>query len=132
MRRLFASYSYFAREPLGISTKTSTVRVVGRAFGGTFLPLQRGRDQERDLSLRALRSIPSGHLARRPAHDLLVHLRKLARDGHARIRRHGSEVSERRGDAVRALVRDDRPPLREKCRETPLPLAALLREEAEE
>src|SRR5688572_10488545 len=132
MRPLFASYSYFAREPFGISTKTSTVRVVGRAFGGTYPPLQRGRDHEGDLSLRALRSIPSGHLARRPAHDLLVHLRELARDGHARVRRHGSDVGERRGDAVRALVRDDGPPLREQRREAPPPLAALLREEAEE
>src|SRR5688572_6475160 len=132
MRPLFASYSYFAREPFGISTKTSTVRVVGRAFGGTLPPLQRGRDHERDLSLRALRSIPSGHLARRPAHDLLVHLRELARDGHACIGRHRRDVRERRGDAVRALVRDHRPPLREQRREPPTALAALFREEAEE
>src|SRR5258708_21219210 len=129
---VFWSSSYFAREPRGISTKTSTC--LGFALVGIRPPWAtvRRRDDDRDLPLRAIGSIPSSEVLRRSAHELLVDLRELARDHDARVRRDGREVLEEVGGAERALVHDDRPALGEERPERLPPLAALLREEPEE
>src|SRR5258708_13197074 len=75
---LFLSSSYFAREPRGISTNTSTTS--GFAFAGMDPPRVgvRGRDDDGDLALRTLGSIPSGKVLRRAAHAGLCPLRELA------------------------------------------------------
>src|SRR5579859_6204182 len=129
---LFLSSSYFAREPRGISTKTSTWSGVG--FAGIRSPSVTvgGRDDDRDLPLRALGSIPSGEVSRRSAHEGLVHLRELARDDDARVRRERGDVGEKVAGPVRALVDDDGPALRDETLEERAALTGLLRDEAEE
>src|SRR6266567_2092381 len=129
---LFLSSSYFAREPRGISTNTSTTSRV--AFAGMLPPRVgvRSGDDDGDLALRTLGSIPSGKVLRRSAHELLVHLRELAGDDDSRVRRDRGEVLEEIAGAIRALVQDDRPALGDERRERLAPRTALLRQEPEE
>src|SRR5260221_11920182 len=108
---LFLSSSYFAREPRGISTNTSTTS--GFAFVGMRPPRVgvRGRDDDGDLALRTLGSIPSGKVLRRAAHECLVDLRELAGDDDARIGRDRGEILQEVAGAVRTLSDPDRPAL---------------------
>src|SRR5260221_3759248 len=129
---LFLSSSYFAREPRGISTNPSTTS--GFAFAGMGPPRVgvRGRDDDGDLALRTLGSIPSGKVLRRAAHEGLVHLRELAGDDDTRVGRDGGEILQEIAGAVRALVDDDGPALSDKRGERLASRPALLRQEAEE
>src|SRR2546428_13320505 len=101
MRPVFLSSSYFDREPRGISTKTSTWSGVSFAgIGSPSVPVG-GRDDDRDLPLRALGSIPSGEVHRRATDEGLVDLRELARDHDARLRRQRGDIGEQIRGAVR-------------------------------
>src|SRR5438270_3875878 len=146
MKPVERSSSYFVREPRGISTNTSTLSVeaararrrVGSARAAllaTFvLPrvLRRRRDDDRDLALRARGSITSGEVRRRAADDLFVDLRELARDHDPRRGAHRGGVRQQVAHAIRTLVEDDRPALREQPRDLASPRAALLPGEPDE
>src|SRR6266536_173712 len=125
------SSSYFARDPRGISTKTSTE---SRPAAGIRSPCAaaRGRHDDRDLALWAIGSIPSRELGGRAAHERLVDLGQLARHDGPRVRRDRREIGEQITGPVRALVDDDGPLFREERPEDPLALDRLLRQEAEE
>src|SRR5438045_37054 len=129
---VFLSSSYFAREPRGISTKTSTWSDVAlRGMASPCVPVRR-RDDHRDLPFGTLGSIPSRKVARRPAHERLVQLGELARDDDARIGREGRDIGEEVAGAIWALIHDDRPALGDEGAEERVTLSALLRKEAEE
>src|SRR5438552_17697056 len=104
---LFLSSSYFAREPRGISTKTSTTSGVG--FAGMLSPrvAVRGRDDDGDLPLGTLGSIPSGEVLRRSAHEHLVHLCELARTDDARIGRDYRDVGVPIAGAKREFIHNN-------------------------
>src|SRR5438034_11699899 len=100
-----------------------------RASAGSRL---RGRDDDGDLPFRRGRSVACCELGSRAAHELLVELGELARDDDARRRRDGREILEQIGDAVPALVQDDRAAFAEQLLEHATARPALLLDEADE